>query len=734
MRANLARHARRLLVRRAVVPHFALYSTLVRRRAITSPIVSRQFRRTFLNGLFQAPPREVREPEYEPGWMDIMLWRSRTLDHLRPPSRAELREAWSKLMKSKRRTRSPLNSTQALQCRRLLEYLAKPGDLQQEKLLTTAELSMARSVLLDVDPVERTQNHRDFAKALHTVWLSLNVTGKPVPVERRWSFLVQALAMYGGSQEALQMLYSKWNDPAYKTYLAEENRPIAAVAEGLAAEGLEKELVELIEHADSHGQYDAGLQRVVTIFFASRDRVLETQHWLQKPIPQKACRPDTYRAVASFARRNHLEDWAMPIFVELGQSQPNKGHWDAVLQAILLLGRGLDDVKTMTDHMVTRTGHVTPNMNTINGLLRAALEMRDASLAQDVLSFAADTKLVPNGETSLILLQLRLATEDFTEAQKPFEEATRSEPWNGSEPERLYGEYREASNQYLVALCQQQRPDFKLLLKVLGVIEEGQVGLHPETVALLCRRFLENDQNFDVMDILSIYSFLYSEQQRQVVQDAFLKFCFDRATSTARVWGAYQVLDQYFQDLSFESRNRLMDAFFERKRPDMAVQVLGRMCQHRNKSYRPTTETYIKCFEGFARCPDPEGLQNIHNLVKTDFSVQPSTRLSTALMLAYTGCGRPIRALDFWREIAQSPEGPSYATLEAVFWALEQRAHGSKEAQEIWDRVARMDLEVPPAVYNAYIGAMANGALEKEVRNLIINMASVVGTEPDMMT
>ncbi|KND86351.1 Complex I intermediate-associated protein 84, mitochondrial [Tolypocladium ophioglossoides CBS 100239] len=736
MRANLARHGRRLLVCRASAPSCAAYANPARRRPIARPVARRDFQRTFFNALFQKPPREVRQPEYEPGWMQIMIWRSRMLDSLRPPPRRELVEAWKKLMQSKLKRRVPLNSTQALQCRRLLEYLAEPSNPEQQvKPLSSADLSMARQVLLDIEPQERDQNHLDLAKALHAVWSSGNFTGKSRSLELQWSYFVKSLCRYGGSLEAMQELYSKWNDPVYAAYMDKEDRLVEAVARGLAREGRESELVELVEYAEQHSvPYDAGTQAVMVVFFAERDRVPETQHWLGKPITQSYCQVEVYRAVASFAMRNGLQDWAVPLFIELGQSQPKKKYWDVLSQAILLVGKGLGEVDTMMSHMVDRNGELSPDIHTLNGLLRVAVETKDATLGEEVLALGAAKGLAPNGETYLVLLQMRLATSNVAGAQAAYEQVKYLEPWNNESRLGLFDEYRQLLSQYLVFLSRQSPPDFKLILALLEAVEEEQILLDPETVASLCLRFLENDQHFEVMDILSVHSFLFSEAQREVVQNAFITFCLDRHTSTSRAWGGYQLLHQFFQDTSFERRSRLMEAFFDRKRPDMASHVFGHMRQHRNKSYHPKMDTYIRCLEGFARYPDPEGLGMVHNMLKMDTTIQPTTKLYTAMMLAYTACDKPLAALDFWNEITQSRDGPSYASLEAVFWTLERKPGGDRKAREIWERIERMDLELPPAVYNAYIGAVAGSGNEKEVRSLIVNMASFVGTEPDAMT
>ncbi|RFU78430.1 complex i intermediate-associated 84 [Trichoderma arundinaceum] len=738
MRANLARHGRRLLVCQArTAPSCAAYATPARRRpTVPRPIACPNFERTFLSGLFQKPPRQVRQPEYEPGWLQIMVWRSRILDNVRPQPRKELVEAWKKLMQSKLNTRMPFNSTQALQCRRLLEYLSEPSKADQQiKSLSSNDLSMARQVLLQTDPIERTQHHLDFAKSLHSVWSSANFPRKSDTVVLQWTYLIKAMCLYGGSREALQMLYEKWEQPEYAIYLTQEDRLLQVVAKGLAREGCESELVELVEYAENHKvPYDARIQAIMVDFFAQQDRVAETKHWLNKPLGRGNIQAQVYRTLASFAMRNNLQEWATSLFLELGESQPWQKYWNVLLQAILITGKSLAEVDAMMSHMVDGNGGLSPDIHTFNGLLRVAAEQRNAALGEDILALAANRGIAPNGETHLILLDLQLGTDNLMGAREAYNQVRHIQPWTNETKPHLYSEFRTIVNDYLVALAAQKQPDFKFISSVLESVEEDQMRLEPTTVAALCLRFLENDQHFDVMDILSIYSFLYSESEREVVQQAFISFCLDPSTSTNRAWGAYQLLHQFFQDTSFERRVELMNAFFNRKRPDMASHIFGHMRAHRNKSYHPKMDTYITCLEGFARYPDHDGLEMVHNMLKMDTSLQPSTKLYTALMMAYTGCGQPLIALDYWNQITQSREGPSYATLEAIFWTLEKKTGGHKQAREIWERIERMDLEVPPRVYNAYIGAIAGNGNEKEVRGLILKMASVVGSEPDAMT
>ncbi|XWX01884.1 hypothetical protein V2A60_009913 [Cordyceps javanica] len=698
-----------------------------------------RFERTFFNVLFKKPPRDIRQPEYEPGWMQIMVWRSRMLDNLRPQPRRELMEAWRRLMQAKLKSRVPLNSTQALQCRRLLDYLSDQRVSLQEdynvKPLSAADLAMARQVLLEIEPSETTQHHVDFAHALYKTWMDGDFAQKPRATELQWTYLVKALSLYGGGIEAKEMLYEKWDMNEYAVYLTQDDQLLEVVARALAREGKEAELLDLVSHAQARGiALNANLQSVLVQYFASRDRIEETKAWFTKRIEQPQCHRDTYRAVASFARRNKLQEWAMPFFIELGESTPKKQYWDVLLQSILLMGRSLSQVGSMMNHMVDRSGDIQPTINTINGLLYVAVELKDYKLGQAVLQLGDDKGIKINGESYMHMLRLCIEAKDFDRAQHAYEQVKYLEPWGSDFKSDLQPQFGRLVNHYLVTLAKQNPPSFPLILSILDSVEELGLRLEPATVSALCLRFLENDQHFDVMDILSINTFLFSEAQRELVQSAFIQFCLDSKTSTSRAWGGYQLLQQFFQDLSFERRTQLMEAFFARKRPDMAAHVFGHMRQHRSKSLHPRMETYIACLEGFARYPDLAGLEMVHNMLKMDTSMQTNTTLQTALMLAFAACDRPLKALDFWTQITQSQEGPSYATLEAVFWTLERKPGGYKMAREIWDRMERMDLEVSARVYNAYIGAVAGSGSEKEIRALIMKMPSVVGVEPEPMT
>ncbi|KAI1009190.1 hypothetical protein LB504_003323 [Fusarium proliferatum] len=736
MRAQLARHARRVLIQQVRSPSCAVYSAPLRRRCSPIAINNGSSRRFFLDGLFAKAPREIRQPEFEPGWQKIMIWRSRMLDNLRPPPTEELIQAWKSFFEGKLSSRMALNGTQAMQCRRLLEYLVKEREFPTQAKIEIWDILKALTALESLRPRERTEHHLDFAS---TLWSAINnpkvQTPNWVTSGTLWSQYLTVLCTFGGSKEALEIAYAKWND-VMEFCKKKTKNPVLSLADGLARDGREEDLVELINYTEKSGYpYDKHLQRVLVTYYAQNNRVSETKQWFEKPLSSGSPSNKIIPLVASFAARNNLQEWAIPFFLEIGNKlneKPEQHYWDSLLQAILIIGKGLPEVEKMISHMDSSQEAIKTTTATINSLLRAALGMNDSLLAEEILSLATDKGLPLDGESHLILMEMRLHAGYLPGVHAAYKKVTHHEPWH-VQPD-LWWDFGRLVNEYMMTLTTQSTPNFKIIGEIIEMCEENQVLLEPETVASLCIRFLENEQHYEVMDILSVHSFQFSAAEREVIQDAFTQFCVNRETSTSRAWNGYQILRQFFQDLSFEHRVQLMEAFFERKRPDMASHVFGHMRQHRNSDYHPKRETYVSCFEGLSRCPDEEPLDIVHNMLKMDTTVEPNTQLYTSLLLAHAACGKTTQAMDFWQAITASQEGPSYASLEAVFWALERTPNGASHAHIIWKRIKSMDVDVPPAVYNAYVGAVAGSGEEVGVKDLIMRMSLATAGEPDAMT
>jgi hypothetical protein len=207
---------------------------------------------------------------------------------------------------------------------------------------------------------------------------------------------------------------------------------------------------------------------------------------------------------------------------------------------------------------------------------------------------------------------------------------------------------------------------------------------------------------------MQVHAHKYSPEQRQVIRDHLVEFLFDRRNSTADAWDTYQMLRQLFPETPRDTRVRLMNEFFARKRSDMACHVFFHMRWHKNDAIRANGDVYAAAFTGFARNADKESLELAHNQLKLDLNVEPDTKLRNSLMLAFAAVGNQQRAFDYWTEIANSKEGPTYNSLAIVFRICEGMPWGDEHAKQIWARLKGMDFDIDKRIFTAYLGAIAN--------------------------
>lgn len=743
-------------------------------------LARRQPRRTFF-GIFQKPPRMLKEPDLEPGYDVLLHYRSLETENARPPAREDLLKGWRQFIQFKRKNHYiTLNSTQAFLTLRLLDHLVttSPENEGQGEDLSFADLRAALWVSVTKPPKGTTEHHLELARLLYAeierriqnmrdLGIDEEVIREAVGGKETGDFelFLMALTQYGASLEAAERL------ARFKARLAKGDTKLFArvrvfwtmVLRGLAKEGREEELLAEWEKAQAAKvEYMPPVHEIMTTFYATRDRVEETKQWFEKPTHANWLRsPKAYMEVVRFALRNGEQEWLQPIFQDLINSNPQKEWWDVVFQwAVLVMDMGVEDIKQMMQVMSAQTGgkegtgNVRPDAATIDALITAAIEKQNPYLAERFLSLGAELNIPPRASTYILQMDYRLDAKDFSGVQAIYDKLLNGEVAI-SQDEDL-----PVLNKYLRALCAAPEPNLGRILDVTADLEQRHASLEPETVVSLCMVFLHHDNQYDVIDTLSLHTVSYSLEERAQVRRAFVEYCLDRRVSTARVWDGYSLLRQFFPETEPDERVRLMDAFFARNRPDMACYIFGHMRAQGNLAQRPTADMYVRCLEGLGRHPEETGagsgglgmgvgggggggggdgegessLRMVHNMLKMDTTVQMDTRLYNALMIAYAACGEPDVAVEFWRDITESAEGPSYASLAIVFWACELLPFGDRTARGVWQKIQRMDLEVPPDVFWAYCGAIAGSGHLEEVIRLIRGMDASVGYGPGLMT
>ncbi|KAI1814180.1 pentatricopeptide repeat domain-containing protein [Poronia punctata] len=716
------------------------------------PRGSRIPQRRFLFNLLQKPPRVLKEIEAEPGYETLLTYRAAQNNNLRPPPLSDLSKAWRDFFGYKFKHRRVVNSTQAACAQGVLNHLCRPlnvdnaglaiGDLfqalrcleRQPRDDTTQHLELARSLFREI----RRRELGIEAGRSDAIGSNYRLKDSQSQLKHVHSFLT-ILSKYGRALEARDIYLSTLPDSGPIT--SSDSGPshnLLPVASGLAAEGREDELRQLAHKVlDSGVMYDPRVHQVMTSFFAQQNNFEETKSWWSRPIREGSYpQARTYYDVLQFSLRNDKGDWAMEIYQDLisrlesGAFKEPKAYWDVSFQyAYLLLGKGIDQIEHMFKVVSDRSNSARgqPTIGSINGLVRCAIDKGDPYMAERFISLSEKLGFSPDMTTYILQLEYRLRANDLDGAFASFQ-GMRHLDTDSKEREIP------ALNRLIRGYCTSVRPDYEKILEVTSYLEQRHVTLEPETVVAICMAFLKNDEMYEVIDTLSLHTAHYSIAERRMVRKAFVEYCLDKKNSTARVWDAYALLRQFFPETENEDRVAIMDAFFDRRRPDMACHVFGHMRSHENIVHRPTVDTYVRCFEGLGRCPDTTSMKMIHNMSKMDTTIQPETRLYNALMIGYIACDEAHRALDFWKEITTSPEGPSYASLEIAFRAYEVQPYGDTPAKELWARIMRMDIDVPDNVYTAYVTTLAAHSHLPEAKVLIDDHDKIIGKRPDAST
>lgn len=707
------------------------------------PRVQVQQRRTFLGLFQQKEPRVLKDLETEPGYETFLQFRANENDNIRPPPRSELVQAWRNFFGHKSKYGRKVNSTQALCAHRVLQYLCQPN--RGPAQLSEEDLRLARDCA-SLAPPDEPEDHIILAKLLYTEIrrkqlgipssTPLHYTSLEIRAKSRaddFHQLLATMAHYGEALQARDLVLSYYHGWVSKPGGTLRTRPLwMPVIHGLAREGREQELLDFVAFAEQAGLiYGASLHGAMSSFYARRDDVEKTKYWFSRPLYRgEAPARASFYDILQFAVRNNELAWVEEVYLsvverlENGTWTKHKGCWDASFCfAVILRGKGADHLEHMFRVAFEKTAELPgsqPTINSINALLRVAIDYQDPYLAERLMVLAKKLGFESNIHTYLLQMEYRLGAKDLDGAYAAFK----------SMPDEETDKALPILNELIRALCLSGSPIYSRVLEVTSYLEARNAMLEPQTVVSVCMAFLRNDEHYEVIDTLSIHTAHYSIRERQTVRRAFTEYCLNTQHSTARVWDAYSLLRQFFPELETEYRVSIMDTFFDRKRADMACHVFGHMRAHKNPEHRPTKEAYTRFFEGIGRSPDLESLRTAHNMLKMDTAVTPDTLVYNGLMIGYTACDLGYRALDFFKEITASAEGPSYQSLEIVFRACEVTPSGDGPARELWDKLLRMEIDVPPEVYAAYVAARAAHGHVDEARKLLQDMEDAVGQQP----
>ena len=685
-------------------------------------------------GFSRKPPREPRAPELAPGLQKMLDLNSMVKLGARPPPPTELIQSWETFFAVKIRKKEGFNELQAQHVLRTFEHLQKFNCEEEGSGLSTEVLRKAL-VVTKILPEGSAEMHVSLANALFRE-ISRRGDRGPGPVTN----LVELLSCTGHTSEAmdyteqyLALSYDPEAAIAKERFQKAKTRLWVMLMQGYSRENNETGLLKFAEmvRADGLG-WKLTCDEIMVNFYASQNDIPNTKKWYDNTAskPGQKVSKETMSAILNFCMRNGELDWCKKIFREILDGNPPKPLWDVLFQwAAGALGKGVEDVDRMMEVMIRHNisnRDVRPDAETVNGLVKLAMSSQDPYLAERYLTLGRKYGIRPNAQTFILQLNYRVAAGDMAGAQAAYDALQSEEVDNHSD--------LPAINKYIRALCSSKANYYDRIVSICSDLDEREIRLEPDTVSAICLMYLLRGERDDVLDTLQANTFHYTLPERATIINTFVLYCLDRNNNTSDAWEAYNLLRTVFQETPVEIRTKVMNEFFARKRSDMACHVFGHMRQHDRKEIRPVLETYIDCFRGIAGCQDKESLDMVHNMFKMDSSIEPNTKLYNSLMLAYTECEESDRALDFWQDITNSREGPSYESLELVFKACQEMPFGDRTAKDVWSKMRRMEIEVTRDVFVAYVCALAGQALVEEAQEMVENAEKDLGLKPDVFT
>jgi hypothetical protein len=750
MRSHLTRHVFRHLLSNEPIPHCSCVlrvgpSTLALRRPLARvqspcliPSVTAAQRRSIGGGFvsfFRAMrDRNASDTELQgdmaPGCAELRDFLRMHQAGARLPAEPVMVEAWEAFCKHRIETSSarsaklpPIQPEQAAQLDLVLEYLASKRDAQGQPYLPTTALSDMLQVLSA--PTKETRlDLVGLAKAVYNEMLKRKETESLDQSILNTNFrrVIVAIAQGGNIAEARKACEKFGEEPPGQASMKVLNICLTR------RDGPEIERTLQTMQARKFPP-DMKTSKRLCEYYASTGQLHEAKRWyeISKELSSGPLGQVTYVAMLRACLLAKDFTWGQELVNSIIQEHPTSGHiWNPVLLWALGNQKGIDELDRVVKVMQRRTEYKL-NVETINSLLAFAIEEKDPYLAERIFLWGRKRQVIPDATTFVMQIEYRLLAGDVDGARSAFDALV-------EEDDVADIEVVPAINKLIQSMCRSRQYTYETIVEVVKYLAQRRGRFFPQTVAELVEIHLQREEYQEVIQLVQNNVYHFSIKEQHLVREVFVAFCLNRNNTIAEVWDCYQILVHIFEDLPHDIRTRLMKEFFDRRRPDMAAHAFKHMRDSILPEVQVKTDTYVEAFIGCANTADLEVLHNIHNQLKIDQNIQPSTRLLNALMMAYAACDRAGYALGVWRDILNSNEGPSFESLHIAFRACERHPFGSEPATEIWRMITTMDIEVNRDLLASYVGALAGVHEFDKVTALIREEAEeTYGITPDVV-
>lgn len=390
-------------------------------------------------------------------------------------------------------------------------------------------------------------------------------------------------------------------------------------------------------------------------------------------------------------------DWADHIFRSLVTETPDAETWNLIFLWAGAQGKSVEELKRMVE--VMRSKNIAPTTTLVNNLVEFAVQAGRLKQADDFLSLLPALGLEPDVRTRVLQIEYQIKADDVLAAYEIYT-ALDIEGYLEHIPEPLM-------NKLVAAMFSSKQVDPETLTELLEIVDDHGVRITSDTMGAICARLLQDNELEEIASIFETRSSIYSPTEREQIREYWLRYILDRKVHSRAAWHAYELLRRVFPETDVATRTELMNSFFERGKPSMAMQVFGHMRQFEEPSRRPNTETYAQAFCGLALNSDASNLRIVHNMLKLDIHVDPNTKVRNALMLAYDSTGKVGSSRQLYRSILVSAEGPTLSTFRIALKYCERAYVGKKEAVTIMEKAAEYFPEMPKALEDGYMAVLA---------------------------
>lgn len=672
----------------------------------------------------------------------------------RLPPVEDVVEAFTKFFEYKSRKQEPIEDTHAEIALKSLRYClsqehseTQPADTQHQITLDT----LARAIrMLGKNPRQPSSAHAELAAVIYDRLL-LSATGnsqKRLP-RAMYSF-ARVLCYTGQVGQARELLLTTGRSMKASSDLPEidveagedapsesgktHHRIIAAwqlILWGYVRQGNEDEMLRTWDLLREQGVVVSRsvVAPLLHFYSSQKDADLVKEWWatylgtMKASVHRSSVDELDGRAVGQILRwclRHNDMELGHSVIRDLMQGNPSKPIWDAIFIWAAGTKKSVDEIGRMFGVMEQSNSsirdaklHRIPDIATINGLVDFAISQHDPYMAERFITLGRERGILPDARTFALQIEYRINVGDVDGALVAYK--------NLQAEDLSANEDLPAVNKLLVALCTSGRHDFETIMAVVGDLSDRRARFEPMTVSTLSVLHLSRNEVHDTIDLLNTHAVHYSTAERSVVRNTLIDYCLSPSTPTAASWDAYNILKTIFDETARSEREKLMSSFFSspRSRPDMAVHIFNHMRTHTRPDTMPTVDTYVAAFMGASKLRDLESLEVVHNQLKLDFNTQLNTYVYNALIIAYTACGRPRHALDFWDDIVASREGPTYNSIHITLRACEKAPFGDLKAQELWERLKRNNVELDQSMWASYAAALAgNGDNELAIQTV----------------